>query len=60
MSEERLKQLLEDVLNDATGDANDPGQRVWPIRASLYREIAFEIGYRDWGSEEAKRNWKHV
>lgn len=41
-----LTQLLQDVLDDATGDIDHPEKRIWPIRAELYRQIAKKIGYK--------------
>lgn len=40
---DRLQNLLQQVLDDATGDMENK-KRVWPIRAALYREIAKELG----------------
>ena len=40
-----LRQLLKEILDDATGDVNDPQKRIWPIRAELYRKIATAIDY---------------
>ena len=56
--EKKLQTLLERVLDDATGRAEDyvvvrgfgfkkpNAKRVWPIRSSLHREILKEIRYK--------------
>ena len=46
--EEKLTELLKRILDDATGSVVEE-KRVWPIRASLYREIAQEINYHGYG-----------
>ena len=32
-----LEDILRSILNDATGDLDDPSKRLWPIRADNYR-----------------------
>lgn len=39
-----LEDLLTEVLDWATGDIDNPKKRIWPIKASLYKEIANKIG----------------
>lgn len=33
----RLDEVLEAIVDDATGDLNDPDKRIWPIRWANYR-----------------------
>ena len=33
-----LEDILEKILDDGTGNINQPDKRLWPIRAANYRE----------------------
>ena len=52
---DEIRELLEWILDDATGDLNNHHKRVWAIRAELYRKIAETIDYQ-YNSERAMKS----
>ncbi len=61
----KLRDLLIEVLDDATGDIKFSEKRIWPIRMSLWRKIYKAIGYkydsdRSMGSEHQKYRMEYV
>jgi len=40
MKKKKLEKLLQEVLDDATGDHNDLNRRIYPLRPAMYRKIA--------------------
>jgi len=54
-----MRDLLEQVLDDATADSYFPDKRVWPIRSSLYRRISDQIGY-EYKSDRANMSYEDL